>query len=57
MNIQQIARILDDHNIVHLDTFSSILAQDVWTKDGKSYMTFINVTDCSREQLLNWLGY
>lgn len=58
MTIQKLSRILNQHHISHrLTEMERLEAEEVYTRDGQVYTDWIDVTDFTLRQLLDWLGY
>ena len=57
MTISQIARILEKHSINYSIIGNKIIADDEYTINGILHTDTLDMTDISKEQLYNWLGY
>lgn len=57
MTTSQIARILTKHGIDYTITENKIIAVDEYTINGILHSDTIDITDISKEQLYEWLGY
>lgn len=58
MAIQDIRWILTAHSVSHRLTASGrLLAEEVWTENGVGFSKWIDVTEYTVKQLLDWLGY
>lgn len=55
--IANIAKILDLHYINYNIDNNRIIAEEVYTKDGKLYIDKIDITNYTKRELYNWLGY
>ena len=57
MTNRTLANILKDHGINYEIINGRVIAEDHYTINGVPGMDTIDVTDMSKRQLLDWLGY
>lgn len=58
MAAETIKRILEDHSIDYMEIEGYIVAYERWSDtDGNNGINFIDVTNWTRKQLFDWLGY
>lgn len=56
MKKERLCKILDMHGITYVEN-GRVIADDVYTKDGNTFVVKIDLTDYTRSQLYDWLGY
>lgn len=56
MTIEKIKKILELHSIGYTEN-GSILANEVYTMNGQTFIVQVDVTHMTARQLLDWLGY
>ena len=57
MTIQELTKILKDHGIAFEIVDGKVMAEDVYTYNGELHVDILDMTDISKEQLWDWLGY
>ena len=57
MTAKTIERILVDHSIEYTIENGHIIANGYYTKDGKTGCDKVDVTEYTKTQLYDWLGY
>ena len=58
MTKSEIKSILDNHGQAHKELKDKLYALDVaYMQNGEVFQEWVNVTDWSTSELLNWLGY
>lgn len=57
MTVQEITRILDAHSIDYEIIDNKVIADDNYTLNGVGYTDKIDLTNFTKAQLRDWLGY
>ena len=57
MTIKEIKTALNSHSIRYTATDYSVFAKNEWTEQGMRYMSYLDVTEYSRKELQEWMGY
>ena len=57
MTIKTITRILDAHSITYYVTNGKVLAESNYTINSEPFTEIVDLTNASKQQLLDWLGY
>lgn len=57
MTIQELTNILNAHGITYEIADGKVIADDDYTLNGMNYTDKIDLTEISKEQLIDWLGY
>lgn len=57
MTIQELTKILEAHGITFWIEDGKVMAEDEYTYNGELHVDILDMTDISKEQLWDWLGY
>ena len=57
MTIQELTKILEAHGITFWIEDGKVMAEDEYTYNGVLHVDILDMTDISKEQLWDWLGY
>lgn len=57
MTVKELTRILDAHGITYEVVNGLVLVDDEYTINGVLHVETLDMTDISKEQLWDWLGY
>lgn len=57
MYVHELVKILEAHGITFWIEDGKVMAEDEYTYNGELHVDILDMTDISKEQLWDWLGY
>ena len=57
MTIQELTKILDAHGITYEVAGDKVIADSDYSLNGMQYTDKVDLTDITKKQLYDWLGY